>query len=129
MPINEEDRVRKLINVFGCLEPFSKLSDTEKDILGEYISGYLELRKLYKTKKKVFTKLFGYDYTNKISDNLSIDGRRVSPEMVRNYVSKLRKKGLLSGRSINDNMLILFDNRDNSITFEFEIKEDESNKN
>lgn len=121
IPIENSDKVRRTLDILGCMMPFAGLAPRERDVLAEYIQGYLKLKDKL-SREEVFTILFGYDYTKYISEQISTDDKKASLEMVRNYVSKLRTKGLLDGRSINENVIYLFENIGNEITFSFKIK-------
>jgi len=123
MPIKKKDFVYKIIDIFSCMPPFSNLSIREKEIFAIYAEGYLALRHKY-DREKIFELLFEYDFTKRISDVLSKKtDTQVTMNNVRNYTTKLRKKGLLKNRKIVDKFLTLFDNLDNNITFVLEIKD------
>lgn len=122
MKINKENFVYKIIDIFSCMPPFSDLSVREKEVFSIYAEGYLALKNKY-TKEEIFLKLFDYDFTKRISDILSKKSESaVTMSNIRNYITKLRKKGLLEERSIPDKYLILFDSLGKEITFVLEIK-------
>lgn len=123
LPLNSKDqKVRKVIDILGCLYPFSSLANREKDVFAEYISGYIRLRDKVE-KDEIFQILFGYEFTKEISTRLSTKERPVSMDIVRNYTTKLRKKGLLSEKTIDEKFLYLFDRVDDEITFKLKYKE------
>ena len=123
MPIQKKDFVYKIIDIFSCMPPFSNLSIREKEVFAIYAEGYLALKNKY-DKEKIFEILFEYDFTKRTSDLLSQrTNSEVTMDNVRNYITKLRKKGLFEKRKIADKFLTLFDNLDNNITFVLKIKE------
>lgn len=114
-------RIRKFLDILGCMKPFSDLTDRERDIFAEYVNGYYELIKRF-DEKQTYSILFGYDFIKEISDKLSTKKKNVSMDLVRNYTSILRKKGLLVDKSIHENFIKLFNILDKEITFVLEIK-------
>ena len=125
MPLNNKElRVRKLLDILGCMKPFSDLADRERDVFAEYLNGYLDLKTEVKDDEKIFKILFEYDFTKKISYKLSdLTGKQISMDIVRNYATKLRKKGFLGKKSISKKFLFLFNGIGNEITFEIQTKE------
>jgi len=120
---NEEHRTRKVLEIFSFLNPFSKLSNREKDVFSIFIDEYLELNKKLND-EQIFTILFGYDFKVTISEKLSTKNKNISMDFVTNYITKLRKKGFIVGRKIPDKFIKLFEieRLDNEIIFHFEIK-------
>lgn len=123
MPLNSDDYIGRIIDIFSCMPPFSKLTDKEKIVFGEYIKVY----KKYKEKlsnEDIFRIYESYDFKKNVSDVLTkIDGENATLDTIRNYSTKLRKKGFLVGNTIPEKFLYLFDNVKNEITFVLEIKD------
>jgi len=116
-------KTRKSLDILACMLPFSILANREKDVLAIYIDEYIRLSNKGKlTKEEIFALLFDYNFTLQVSNELSTDDKPVSMDSVRNYITRLRKKGLLYEQTINDDFIKLFANIGNSITFVFEIK-------
>ena len=122
MPMSKKIKTRKVIDIFGCMLPFSALSEMERDVLSIYINGYLELKDTH-GKYEIFEKLFEYDFTKRVSDELSTKDRIVTMTNIRKYMTKLRKYGIFHKRTIAEKYLTLFDNLDKEITFVLEIKD------
>jgi len=119
---SQKHKTRTAIDLLGFMLPFSDLSGRERDVLAEYIDGYFEFRKKDLTEDEIFSMLFDYNFTRAISDVLSTPDKPVTIDSIRNYVTKLRKKGLIKEQSINKDFLNLFGNMPDNITFVFEIK-------
>ena len=117
IPLTKDHRIRKVLDIFDHLAPFSLLTGRERDVLAEYINKYYALKEMFDD-DKISEILFKYNYTTAISEKLE-----VSTFTVRNNATKLRQKGLLNGNLLSDNTLALFDNVDNEITFKFKIKD------
>lgn len=107
------------MDIIGFLKPFSDLTSREKDVLAIYIRTYLALRKQGYKKEDIFVMIFQYNHTKYISDELSEPDSEMTMASVRNHTSRLRKKGLLSDKSIVDDFIPLFENIKDFITFEF----------
>jgi len=119
---SQKHKTRTAIDLLGFMLPFSDLSGRERDVLAEYIDGYFEFKKKDLTEDEIFSMLFDYNFTRAISDVLSTPDKPVTIDSIRNYVTKLRKKGLIKEQSINKDFLNLFGNMPDNITFVFEIK-------
>lgn len=111
------------MDILGFLKPFSDLTSREKDVLAIYIRSYLSLRKQKYEKEDVFKLIFQYNHTKYISDELSEIDNEMTMASVRNHTSRLRKKGLLTNKSISEDFIPLFENINDSIHFEFITKD------
>jgi hypothetical protein len=116
IPIAKEKRVRKILDIFDHLAPFSLLTGKDRDILAEYVNKFYELKGTI-SDDEIDAILFDYDFTLKISNELN-----TSMESVRNYMTRLRGKGLIVGRSLSPNVKALFDNIENEVTFKLDLK-------
>ena len=117
-------KTRMAIDIIGsCLLPFKELADREKDVLAIYIDGYLNLAEdKTLTDKQIFKQLFDYNFTVNASNVLSTKENQVSVNTIRNNITKLIQKGLMTDREINKDFLNLFASIGDNITFVFEIK-------
>lgn len=123
-----DDKVRILVDILGCLYPFSELTGRERDVLALYVKGYLKLKEKGHSKDSIFVILFHYDFTKYISETLSDrEGKIISLDLIRNYATKLRQKGLLDKRTIVGPFLYLFENIKDEITFKL-VEENEVSK-
>ena len=113
---------RKLLDIFGFLLPFSRMAPLERDIFAIYLDGFFEYRKTM-TDQEAFAKIFDYDYILIIAEALSDDTRELTMQSVRNYTTKLRKRGVLINKTIDKKYIDLIENIGDEITFKLEIKE------
>jgi hypothetical protein len=112
------------------MKPFSQLAAREKDVLAEYMNVYFAYRKKGVPHDKVFVKMFGnknqggdgYDVTKYLSDFLSTRDKPVSMDIIRNYATKLRKKGFIVNNEIPIKFLKLIADREDEITFKIEYR-------
>lgn len=136
IPLNNKSlKIRTVLDILGCMTPFSKLAPRERDVFGEYINVYFKYKKLGLDNDKIFERMFGkkgeggdgYDVTKYLSDYLSTPKKPVSMDIIRNYTTKLRKKKFIINNIIPDKFLNLFEEINDDvtgkeITFVFEIK-------
>lgn len=128
LKIKKNTEVRTFIDVLSCLYPFSDLPPREKDVLASFINGYLEYKKSGLSDSKAFSKVFNYEYLKKMSEDLSTKDKVITLALIRNYTTKLRKKGLLNKKTIVKKFLVLFENIGTEMTYVFKFEKDEDNK-
>lgn len=122
LPIESREVLnRKLLDILGFLLPFSRMAPLERDIFAMYLDGFFEFRKTL-SEGESFIKIFDYDYILVIAEALSDDKREVTMQSVRNYTTKLRKRGVLFNKTIVKKYIDLIENIGDEITFELDIK-------
>ena len=71
MPLKSKDsKIRKLLDILGCMKPFSELTEMERDVFAEYVNGYFALKGKIED-KQIFELLFKYEFTKEVSERLS----------------------------------------------------------
>lgn len=116
LPISKARRVRVILNIFDHMTPFSMMTSRDRDVLAEYVNKYYELKGTM-TKDEIDAILFTKAFTIKIAEKLDMP-----VESVRNYLTRLRGKKIMIGRTLSPNIKALFDNMKNEVTFKLDLK-------
>lgn len=96
IPIKTKDKRDRIEKYLEVLYKFHKLTDKEIQLLVELIIIYTDLRDNH-GEEIATTLLFHVDNKNKIRKNLN----NMNSSVFHNYLSYLRKKAVIKGKSIN----------------------------
>lgn len=83
------------VSILSCVEPYKKMTETQRDIYTELLTRYFVLQYKGSTSEEANRIIFTYDERRRIQDRL-----RISDSVFRNCLTALRKIGMITGRTL-----------------------------